>query len=276
MISMNLGAVIDGTSNLIRSLLSGMAVTMLADNLGTLIKVDVREAWPDEAQDFTPWLADNLQRLAEVLRIDLELEDTEVHVQEFQADIVARVPQDGSVALIENQLEQSDHRHLGQIMTYLAGTGAQTVVWIASGFSPAHLSAVRWLNENTVDPFAFFAVRLGVVRIGDSLRAPTFEVLEQPNEWDRRIRAASHRSDISEIGQLRRDFWDHYSRRKPGSLNLRTGYRHSNVWHWVEEAELVISQYVAQGQVGLYVRGHMGVSEEITAQQIEPFDAALR
>ena len=87
---------------------------MSPNNLGTLIKVDVREAWPDEAQDFTPWLAGNPQHLAEVLRIDLELEDTEVHVQEFQADIVARVPQDGSVALVENQLEQSDHRHLGQ------------------------------------------------------------------------------------------------------------------------------------------------------------------
>ncbi len=111
---------------------------------GELIDVDLREAWPHEANDFTPWLAENLHRLSQAIGVDLELEDTEVSVEGFSADILARIPSDGSMVVIENQLENTNHTHLGQVLTYLAGLEAQTVIWIAREFQGPHLSAIRW------------------------------------------------------------------------------------------------------------------------------------
>ena len=97
----------------------------------------------------------------------------------YSADILATYPADGSRVIIENQLESTDHTHLGQIMTYLAGLEAKTVVWIARDFRGPHLSAIRWLNTHTTDEFAFFAIKLRVVQIGDnsSIVAPLFEVV---------------------------------------------------------------------------------------------------
>lgn len=154
---------------------------------GRLEDLPLRDAWKHEAHQFTPWLADNIDHLSEVIGIPLELTGTEVAVETFSADILARNPMDDSIVLIENQLETTDHTHLGQIMTYLAGLDAQTVVWIAPAFREPHLSAIRWLNEHTSDGFSFFAVKARVVRIGDSPYAPIFEVLEKPDFWQRQL-----------------------------------------------------------------------------------------
>ena len=143
------------------------------DEFGRLEPVDLRTAWKHEALNFTPWLAENLDRLSHAVGIEMNLEDTEVQIGRFSADILARNAQDESLVLIENQLEWSDHTHLGQILTYLAGLQAQSVTWVASGFEEAHLSAIRWLNEHTAEPFAFFAVRVGVVRTGASPWRPS-------------------------------------------------------------------------------------------------------
>lgn len=145
---------------------------------GTLEDIEARRAWAHEAHVFTPWLADNLDRLSQAVGIPLELTGREVSVGRYSADILATNPVDGSVVLIENQLEPSDHTHLGQIMTYLAGLEAQVMIWIAPTFREEHLSALRWLNQHTAENFAFFAVRLRVVRIANSPLAPLFDVLE--------------------------------------------------------------------------------------------------
>ena len=129
----------------------------------------------------------------------LELTDTEVAVESFSADILARNPIDDSVVLIENQLEKTDHTHLGQIMTYLAGLEAQTVIWIAPSFRQPHLSAIRWLNEHTEEGFSFFAVRARVVRIGNSPFAPIFEVVEKPDNWSRQLKSEARGSDLKPL-----------------------------------------------------------------------------
>ena len=147
---------------------------------GELKNVSLRDVWGHEANDFTPWLAENMERLSKAIGVPMELEGTEVEVEQFLADIVARNPSDDSRVLIENQLEGSDHTHLGQILTYLAGVQARTVVWIARNFHDSHRSAIRWLNDHTEEPFAFFAVRVRVVQIADSPLVPLFEVLERP------------------------------------------------------------------------------------------------
>jgi hypothetical protein len=246
---------------------------------GELQDIDLRDAWRREANDFTPWLAENPQRLSQVIGIDLELEDTEVPVEGFSADILSRIPTDGSMVVIENQLENANHTHLGQVLTYLAGLEAQTVIWIAREFQGPHLSAIRWLNSHTVDPFAFFAVKVRAVRIGDAPApvAPLFEVLERPNEWDRRVRVMAETGDknrSSELGRNRHDFWQFYTNRHPGDFQLRPGYRSSNVFLPVAPG-LVISQYLANWGVGIYLR-ERDRSDAQQTEEMEKYVEALQ
>ena len=162
----------------------------MSGTFGDLHDIPLRDAWAHEALDFTPWLAENLDRLGEALGIRMELVAQEQRVTKYSADIVARDTLDDSLVLIENQLEWTDHGHLGQIITYLGGVDARTVVWIARDFEAAHLAAVDWLNRNTLGDYRFFAVRLRTVRIADSPIAPIFEVVGRPNEWQRDVRNA--------------------------------------------------------------------------------------
>ncbi len=243
-------------------------------DFGELKEVTLREVWGNEAQHFTPWLAENLERLSDAVHIPMESEGTEVAVGQFSADIVARNPEDGSRLLIENQLEGSDHRHLGQILTYLAGVQAQTVIWIARDFDESHLSAIRWLNDHTAAPFAFFAVRVRVVRIADSPRVPLFEVLERPSAWDRSVRL-SVSDDGSELTEFRREFWTYYADRYPND-GVAAGYAASSFWIWIESAELNLSPYLSQRAVGVWLRGRRGEAKTAVRERIRAWERGLR
>ena len=251
---------------------------MATPEFGNLEPVSLREAWSDEARDFTPWLAGNLDRLSDVISIPLEPEGTEVPVEQFSADILARNTQDDSVVLIENQLDLSDHKHLGQILTYLAGLEARTVIWVARNFQKAHLSAIRWLNENTADPFAFFAIQVKVVKIGNSPMVPIFEVLERPNEWDRYIRALSQNntSEQSELTKSRQEFWAYYSKRYPDD-GIPSGRKAANAHHTVKvkDGELRIVQYHAQWGIGIYITGRHREAHETVVERGQPYVLAL-
>lgn len=234
-----------------------------------LADVPLRDAWAHEAHRFTPWLATNLDRLAEVIGIPLELTGTEIRVGTFSADILARNAADDSVVLVENQLEGSDHTHLGQIMTYLAGLKAQTMVWVAPTFRDEHLSAIRWLNEHTVDPFAFFAVRVRVVRIAGSPYAPLFEVVERPNNWDRQVsekkRAAE--GDRSQIGEHRLAFWTRFCTRHP---NYGTPGAASSRWAPLPGSDMLVVQYLSRNGVGVFVRPPRGGTPEDLDLAVRP------
>lgn len=243
---------------------------MTTAEMGTLKRVGVREAWSHEAHDFTPWLADNLEFLSPSLGLELELEGQEVNVGSYRADIVARVLQSEDRVLIENQLREADLQHLGQILAYLAGLEAKIVVWIAEGFRDEHLSAIRWLNEHTADPFAFFAVRLNVVQIGDSPLAPVFEVLERPNEWDREVQEAGRTAERARVTQLKREFWAHYLARF-SKVPIPPDFSHHTFSSYVEEANLRIHQFVAYRDVGIYLKASGNESEDSFEARIEPF-----
>ena len=230
-------------------------------NFASLVDVPLRDAWAHEALRFTPWLAANLDRLSPVIGIPLELAGTEMRVGTFNADILARNAADDSVVLIENQLEGSDHTHLGQIMTYLAGLEAQTMVWIAPSFREEHLSAIRWLNEHTVDPFAFFAVRVRVVRIAESPFAPLFEVIERPNTWDRQVSEKKRvvEAGRSEIGQHRLAFWTHFCTRHPDYGNAGAA---SSRWVALPGTDILLVLYLSRNGVGVFIRPPRGGSPE--------------
>ena len=155
------------------------------EKLGQLEKVDLHKVWKDEAGQFTPWLAqpENLKLLGDTLSMEFELVKVEKEVGRFFADIECKDTSDGSTVLIENQIERTDHTHLGQILTYAAGLEAATVIWIAERFTEEHRAALDWLNEITGDKFSFFGLEMELWRIGDSPVAPKFSMVSKPNDW---------------------------------------------------------------------------------------------
>ena len=257
----------------------------MTTEFGNLESVHLRDVWGHEAHEFTPWLAKNLNYISNAIGVPLEIVETEASVDEFWADIVARNPLNDSVALIENQLESSDHTHLGQILTYLAGLEARTVVWVARGFTPAHLSSVRWLNENTVDGFSFFAIRVNVQKVvwteGGEIResppVPQFEVLERPSDWDRRIRGATRESgrELSAQGAFNRDFWAHHADRYPDD-GLQRGFAGRNPSFPVRGTEFTIRWYHAgRNQIGQWVTTPDARSFQSSPESLEPYLPAL-
>ncbi len=180
--------------------------------LGRLERVDLRNIWRTEDQHFTPWLAraENLSVLAETLGMELELEAEEKRVGPFRADILCRDTDNDSWVLIENQLERTDHAHLGQLLTYAAGLHAVTIVWIAGRFSEEHRAAVDWLNEITDEEFRFFALEVELWRIGESPAAPKFNIVAQPNEWSRSVSDAARaikNDTLTETKAAQLKFW---------------------------------------------------------------------
>ena len=181
-------------------------------SLGRLHKVNLREAWSSESSDFTPWLAqdENLKLLGEAVGIELELESQEKEVGPFRADILCKDTANDSWVLIENQLEKTDHSHLGQLLTYAAGLNAVTIVWIAERFTEEHRAALDWLNERTDEKINLFGLEIELWRIGDSPIAPKFNIISQPNGWSKTVQqatAASASGEISEHKQFQLSFW---------------------------------------------------------------------
>ena len=178
-------------------------------NLSKLERVPLREAWKHEAGEFTPWLAeaDNLDALALALGIsELVLVAAEHWVGDFKLDLLCT---DGDQqVIIENQLADTDHKHLGQILTYAAGVGARKVIWVADSFRPEHAAALQFLNDNTTDDLSFFGVQVELWRIGDSPLAPKFEVVVKPNDWVKTGREqARAASSSSPTKLLQQKFW---------------------------------------------------------------------
>jgi len=181
--------------------------------LGRLNRVDLRDIWTSEATDFTPWLArpENLEVLADTLSIDLELEAQEKAVGPFRADILCKDIGTDSWVLIENQLERTDHNHLGQLLTYASGLEAVTIVWIAARFTEEHRSTLDWLNKITDETFRFFGLEVELWKIGDSPAAPKFNIVSKPNDWSRSVAHAARAIDGSELTEIRvmqRAYWD--------------------------------------------------------------------
>jgi diguanylate cyclase (GGDEF)-like protein len=174
-------------------------------SLGKLERVDLRDIWGHEASGFTSWLArdENLAELGQVMGMKLELVGQERDIEPFRADILCRDALTKNYVIIKSQLENTNHTHLGQILTYAAGLGARTVVWVAKQFNEEHRAALDWLNNISRDDFEFFALEIELWRIGESLAAPKFNVVSKPNKWQRVVIEASMTSVSEEEIQQR-------------------------------------------------------------------------
>jgi hypothetical protein len=200
--------------------------------LGRMEKIsDLHEAWKSEDGDFTPWLAkeENLALLGDTIGIDLELEAQEQDVGPFRADILCKDTTTNNWVLIENQIEKTDHTHLGQILTYGAGLDATTIVWIAKRFTEEHRATLDWLNEITSDKFNFFGLEIELWRIGNSLIAPKFNVVSKPNEW---LHDVGEIQKITPEGKLRLDYWTNFIDYLHGrDSTIKTSKPHP--WHYL-------------------------------------------
>ena len=170
--------------------------------------MDRKNAWKNEAGDFTPWLAqkENLQLLSDSLELSgLELRGTEVNIGKYRADIVAEETPGGRTVVIENQFGKTDHDHLGKIITYAAGADAQIIIWISEEINEKHKQALDWLNETSDKEYGFFGVQIELWKIGNSDPAPKFHVVCRPNEWAREAKKQSHIPSATDL--LYQDFW---------------------------------------------------------------------
>lgn len=166
-------------------------------DFATLTRIDLRAGWPGEARDFTPWLADNLTQLGDALGIDLELVAQEVPVGSFSLDLLARDVGRDRLVVIENQLEATNHDHLGKLLTYAAGHDASVAVWVTANFREEHRQALDWLNQRTDENTEFFGVVVELIRIGDSPFAVNFRPVAFPNSWGKETKAASASGSMS-------------------------------------------------------------------------------
>ncbi len=250
-------------------------------SLGRLEKVNLNEVWKHEALDFTPWLAqeNNLALLGEALGIELELEAQEKQVGPFRADILCKDTANGNWVLIENQIGRTDHTHLGQILTYASGLKAVTIVWIARKFTDEHRSALDWLNEVTDEQINFFGLEIELWRIGDSPAAAKFNIISQPNEWQRAVDNFKHEIAAGSAGQLQFEYW---SALKDFILNSGSKIRPAkpSPQHWQtyaigsSQAQLVSTLNTRESRLGVYLE-LLGNNAKVNYHRLQGEKAAI-
>lgn len=165
--------------------------------LGKLIRVDPRAIWKHEAHDFTPWLVENIDLLGEVLGMELEVTEREANVGDFSVDIFARDLGRDRLVVIENQLEATNHSHLGQLITYAAGVEASIVIWISREFREEHRQALDWLNRGDGATTEYFGVVLELLQVDESKPAVNLRLVASPNDWSRQARRSPGIDDVS-------------------------------------------------------------------------------
>ena len=206
--------------------------------LGKLKKLDLRDHWKHEALHFTQWLAEteNLEQLGDEVGLDITLVQTEAGVGKFSVDILAKEETTGKKIVIENQLEATDHSHLGQILTYAAGIEAEYIIWVVRDVRDEHKQAIEWLNEHTDEKINFFLVQIELWQIGQSDPAPKFHVVCRPNDWTKSVRGGNQvDGELTETKLWQLEFWQQlraFAANTKPPLKLRT----ARAQHWYDVA----------------------------------------
>lgn len=205
--------------------------------LGKMKELDIRKVWAHEQYDFSKWLAaeENIKELSDTLNLALTDVETEKFVGSYRCDIICKDELTGKSVLIENQLEQTNHDHLGKIITYASGLDASVVVWIVADARQEHASAIEWLNKHTDDDLAFFLIEVHAYTIGDSAPAPMFKIIEQPNDFVKSVKTIARSGELSDTQIKRQEFWNQFNdildqRGKPFNK------RKATTDHWYEVA----------------------------------------
>jgi len=249
--------------------------------LDKLIQItDLREIWKHEARDFSKWLSieENLNGLSDAVGINIVLGELESSVGSFSVDLFATEEGTGRNIIIENQLGDTDHDHLGKIITYAAWKSASFIIWIVKRARDEHRQAVEWLNQRTDKDVGFFLIEIELWKIGDSLPAPRFNVIEKPNDWAKAKKAAE---GLSETQKLQLDFWLAFNEYAFNKAEFSSGFSRRKAQPWAYyDLSIGSSEYhvclVADTQkkrtgVGLYIRD----SKELYAQFLVQKEAII-
>lgn len=206
---------------------------------------DLRTVWPHEANDFTKWLAEeaNLEELGNAVGIDIDLEERESSVGSFNVDLFASESGSGRKIIIENQLEDTNHDHLGKLITYASGKGADVIIWIVKRARDEHRQAIEWLNQHTDSNLGFFLVEIELWQINDSLLAPKFNVVEKPNDWAKTMKSID---GMSETDRLKLEFWQAFNDRMGSNPEFQSEFnlRKPQPCHWYDLSIGTTAYYV--------------------------------
>lgn len=246
--------------------------------IGRLKEVDVRELWKHEQYDFSNWLArdENIELLNDILGLTLVDIDKEVYVGAYRCDLVAQDETTNVKVIIENQLESSNHDHLGKVITYASGLDARVIVWIVKEAREEHRSAIEWLNNNTNKEIGFFLIELHAYRIGNSLPAPKFETIERPNNFIKNTKGAGNNGEMNRSQAERLEFWTQFNEvlvAKGKPFNLRK----ATIDHWYDisigtsEAHVSVTLVNKEKFIGveLYIPDNKALFDELYTQKNE-------
>lgn len=225
--------------------------------IGKIERVPLREVWRHEAYDFSSWLSQNIDVLNEVIHFEIQNVETERSTGSFSVDITGEDPS-GNMVIIENQLEKSDHDHLGKLITYLAAFDAKTAIWIVADARQEHIQAVSWLNENKETNF--YLIKIEGIRIGDSKPAPLLTTIVEPSEELKRV--GTVKKENSERHKIRFEFWSRLLEKFKDSSTLfqnispsqynwigtSSGLRGVNYTFWIKKDSVSIKLYIDRGK----------------------------
>lgn len=244
-------------------------------NLGTLKEItDLRSIWPHEALNFTPWVAENVDLLADAVGLDITVDETESSVGDFNVDIYASETGTDRKIIIENQLEDTDHDHLGKLITYASGKGADVVIWVVKHAREEHKAAVEWLNNHTDDKIGFFLCEIKLFQIGDSQIAPAFTVVERPNDWTKEIRKTASANSTQ---QQRLEYWQAFNDYAFSDANFSRIFnkRKPTTDHWMDfsigssACHIAVSQKRKAVDVELYINDDKELFKSLFAHKDE-------
>lgn len=240
--------------------------------IGKLIEVDIRDLWEHEQYDFSNWLSksENIEELNNIVGLSLTDIEKEAYVGAYRCDLVAIDEPTDTKVIIENQLEDSNHDHLGKIITYASGLDAEVIIWIVKNAREEHRSAIEWLNNNMVKDINFFLIELRAYRIGDSLPAPKFEIVEQPNDFIKSTKSTKPDRDMNRSQAERLNFWTNFNDvviNKGRPFNTRK----ASIDHWYDvsigtsEAHISITLVNKSGHIGveLYINDNKKTYDEL-------------
>ena len=226
--------------------------------IGKLKEVDIRELWKHEQYDFSEWLSkkENIENLNEILGLTLIDISKETYVGSYRCDLFAKDETTGIKVIIENQLEISNHDHLGKIITYASGLDAKVVVWIVKEAREEHRSAIEWLNNNTNSNVNFFLIEIHAYRIGESDPAPMFQVVEQPNDFIKNNKSTNRDESMNKSQSQRIEFWNQFNnvvieRGKPFNIRKATTDHWYNVAIGTSEAHIDITLVNKDSLIGV-------------------------
>ena len=246
--------------------------------LGRLKEVDIRNLWSHEQYDFSEWLSkhENLELLNEVIGITLSEVEKEVYVGSYRCDLVGNDETTGDKVIIENQLEASNHDHLGKIITYASGLDAKVIVWIVKEAREEHRSAIEWLNNNTSERLNFFLIEIHAYQIGDSLCAPKFEIVEKPNGFIKNAKTQSGTGEYNKSQGEKIEFWTRFNeilveRGKPFNIRKPTADHWYDIAVGTSEAHISLTIVNREGCVGveLYISDNKELYDRLYVQKDE-------